>query len=524
MTINMKLTRLIWGCLVALAPVSSAVHSPTVASGAGPVQHAHFEPDYEASGFISPAGMPSPEVYYAGVQQAGFFGNGPIASQLGAGGQGPVAPVGYCDDYDGGYGPGPMGHHPGMFGGPGMHGGPGMYGGPGQGYDPAMGACGPEGCGCGGGGGLLGCGGCFGCGGPLQRLRGACLFCRGAGCGVCTATPLRHLVGAIGLLRPYGEAGIAAQRWYDLSADVMFLNVSNGTTGAALTSQGIDGPTVLRANSGDDNGMTAGGRISGAFVAGPGGNLEVTYLGGNRWEGDASVTDPNFELYSFLSDFGSDPDNGFDDTDRSELQSVSTDSTFHSGEVNYRRRTVGPYGRFQGSWLGGIRYLRFDNDFEYFTRGALDNSTNQSLRFFDLRSTMENEMVGAQIGGDLWWNVIPGINAGIGLKGGPMGNRMVRASSAYANSLGPGGNPGLVTISDHRSESVWMGEIEATLLYRLSHSWTLKTQYYLLNVDEVAYGFDTTAAFVLVDQARVEPIRTRSLTISGISIGAEYVW
>lgn len=517
MTKQHKFTRWVWGSLFAWVAVSAATIGSTAAQGAGPVQQAYFEPDYEASGFVAPAGMPAPEQYFRGVEQAGFFGNGPIAARLGSSW---VDGNGQCDSCDGACN---HGHGGGFHGGgypanPGYHPANPGYEGYGPGYgNPYAGACGPHGC----GGGLFGYGGIGGC---LQR---ACLFCQGSGCGVCQSIGRGYLLGALRAILPYGEAGIAAQRWYDLSADVMFLNASSGSTGQVLTTQGVNGTPVLFANSGDDNSMAVGGRISGAFIIGPGGNVEVTYLGGNRWKDSAAVRDPNFGLFSYLSEFGTNPGGmnpGFDDTDRSELQSVASESTFHSGEVNYRRRTVGPYGRFQGSWLAGIRYLRFDSDFNYFTRGELDNSINQSLRFFDLTTNVDNEMVGFQIGGDLWWNVVPGVNVGFGAKGGPMGNRIERDSIAFANSLGSSGGPGTVEISDRLSQTAWMGELEATVLYRLSHSWTLKTQYYLLNVDKVGYGFDTTAADRLVSGTAISPIQTRSLTISGFTIGGEYVW
>jgi hypothetical protein len=271
--------------------------------------------------------------------------------------------------------------------------------------------------------------------------------------------------------------------------------------------------------------MAAGGRITGAFICGPGGNVEVTYLGGNNWEDSTQVTG-NLDLYSFLSDFGIAPPGGFDDTDRSNVQTVSSESMFHSGEVNYRRRTVGPYGRFQGSWLGGIRYMRYDSDFGYSALGDNNNANPPRPRYFELSNSVDNEMVGAQIGGDVWWNVVPGINVGFGAKGGPMGNRIDRRSSVLANSIGPAATPGQLEVNDHISRTAWFGELEATLLYRISHSWTLKTQYYLLNVDQVGFGFDTSAAenLVSIGATPVAPISTRSLTVRGFSLGAEYIW
>jgi len=487
MTKKLQLMRVRWGCLVALVSIYAVYTQPTVATAASPVRQADFEPDYEASGFVAPAGMPSPEAYFSQVEQAGFFGNGPIASRLGAS-HGPA--MGQCDMYgcEGGY--------------------PG------------------GGCGCGGSG--CGMGGDCGCGANglfSGAYRPMCLFCGSSGCGVCNGIGRFSPLAALRYLMPYGAAGLSTQRWYDFSADVMFLETTGAGGGQVLTTRGIAGTPVLRAGDADDSGMAVGGRLSVAFIVGPGGNIEVTYLGGNRWKGDAVATG-NLDLFSFLSDFGTNPNNGFDDTDRSLQQSASTLATFHSGEVNYRRRTVGPYGRFQWSGLGGIRYLRYDSDFDYQTLGDSNNADVPRPRYFEMLNSVDNEMVGAQIGGDLWWNVIPGVNVGIGLKGGPMGNHISRKSHVAANSLGPFATPGSLSVSDSANKTAWMGEIEATLLYRISHSWTIKSQYYLLSVDRVGFGFDTNAAESLISGGAtpIDPIQTRSLTISGFSIGAEYMW
>ena len=491
MTIRVHFRRVIKGYLVALLAVSAVA---TQATAAGPVQQAYFEPDYAASGFVVPAGMPAPEAYDPGVAQAGFFGRPLLGDRLGGG-------YSACDGCQGACGPGGCGMASGGMAGAGC-------------------GCQDGGCGLlGGGCGLLG--GC-GSGGCLAGMRPICLFCGNSGCGICQSFGRGYLLGALQALRPYGAAGIATQRWYDLSVDVMILETSSGASGQVFTTRGVDGTPVLRASDAQDD-FTAGGRISGALICGPGGNIEVTYLGGNRWS-DEAVATGNGDLYSFLSDFGLLSSNssgtpaGFDDTDRSNRQSVGADSTFHSGEVNYRRRTVGPYGRFQWSGLGGIRYLRFDSDFEYDARG--------NDGFFNLANSLDNEMVGAQLGGDLWWNVVPGINLGIALKGGPMGNRMSRRSVASSNSLGPLATPGQVSYRDHESETVWLSELEATLLYRISHSWTLKSQYYLLHVDEVGYGYDTSLAENVFATAPepIGAIDTRSLTIRGFSFGLEYIW
>ena len=460
------------------------------------VATAGYEADYNASGFVTPAGMPSPEAYFSSVEQASFFGNGgPIASRMQS-----------CD---------------GGCGNAGCDGSCGMGG-----YD--MGGC-PE-CGQGGGnaGGCGGCGmeGCSSCGG-LTNLRYGCLFCRGAGCSVCQSIGRGYLLAGLRSLLPYRDAGICAQRWYDLSVDVMALNHSRGTSNQVLTTQGINGTPVLRANNADDDRLKAGARISAAFIFGAGGNIEATYLGGQEWGQSATATSATPTLFSFLSGFGTAPNNGFDDSDRSLRQTVTSFSTFHSVEFNYRRRTVDQYCRFQGSWLAGLRYLRFDDDFGYSTVGTVNNNNNaNTLRFLNVSNGVDNKMLGVQGGFDLWWNVIAGVNLGAGVKGAWLDNNIDRHSRVVANSAGPNATPGQLRLEDGIKKSTVMGEFEATLLYRISHSWTIKSQYYLLGIDDVAFGFDTSPAQNLFSAGAVpvNPIATNRLTIQGVSLGAEYTW
>jgi hypothetical protein len=335
-----------------------------------------------------------------------------------------------------------------------------------------------------------------------------------------------YLLGCLKSLLPYGDAGICAQRWYDVSGDVMFLSHGNRTTNQVLTTQGIAGNPVLRASDADSDDREAGARVSAAFIFGAGGNIEATYLGGQEWRESRTATSATPTLFSFLSAFGTAPNNGFDDSDRSRRQTVDSYSTFHSAEINYRRRTVEQYCRFQGSWLVGMRYLRFDDDFGYSAFGTPNNALNNGPRFLTVNNGMDNKMFGAQAGGDLWWNVIAGVNLGIGFKGAWLDNNIDRHANVFANSLGAGATPARRVIEDGIKKSTVMGEIEATMLYRISHSWTLKNQYYLMGIDDVAYGFDTTPAQNLFSAGAVpvSPIRTDSLTIQGFSFGAEYIW
>jgi hypothetical protein len=301
-----------------------------------------------------------------------------------------------------------------------------------------------------------------------------------------------------------------------------------------LTTQGSrdldpNAPFVLGLGDSDSgNGTEYGARVSVAAIFGAGGNLESTYMGGHEWNSRASVFSETPTLFSFVSDFGQDPSGGFDDTDRSIVPSVSTNSDFHSVELNYRRRTMGPYCRFQGSWLVGLRYIRFDNRLLYQTLGEDDNTVNANLpRFFSANDKLKNNVFGPQAGFDLWWNITGGVNLGFGMKGAWMQNDAKRQTIYTANSLAPTGTPGAVELTDTEQRGTVMGELEAKFVYRFSHSLAFRTAYYAIAVDDIAFGTvdrNSILGFVTANPIADPRYQVHSLTVQGFSFGTEYTW
>jgi len=304
-----------------------------------------------------------------------------------------------------------------------------------------------------------------------------------------------------------------------------------GNVPSVFTTQGISGTPVLSLGDIDDGEIEGGVRVSAAMLFGVGSNLEMTYMGGHEWGGSAVASSSNPDLYSFISDFGVLGQDGFDDTDRSLRQSITSESRFHSAELNYRRRTMFPYCRFQSSWLLGLRYLRYDDDLLYQANG-LNNNTNAANepRFFSSHSGTKNKLFGPQAGFDFWWNAVPGISLGFGAKGAWMQNDVDRQATVFANSLGPQATPGSLTLGDGEQQGTTMADFELKLIYRLTHSFTIRTSYYALAIDDVAYGgIDRELAQELVDDTFVasgdpRPFRFESLVLQGFTIGGEYLW
>ena len=409
------------------------------------------------------------------------------------------------------------------------------------------GGCGDSGCGCSleaicqggllgkltgrgtceacGGGGCQGCG--FGGGSQMSNLRHLCLFCRGGGCAVCQSMAPLSIAGALQRLQPYSEGGKCAPRFYDVSVEASFLGLNGGGTGA-LASRGIGGPIVL--DTGDFiDGLEAGVKVSGAMIFGVGGNLEFTYHGAHQWDGSGTVTGDN-DLYSFISEFGTLPTGGFDDTDESVLQTAAASARFHSGELNYRRRTMGPYCRFQGSYLFGLRYVRYDNSLDYDIAAGEDNDGDAVDDFFSLESDATNDLFGGQIGFDVWYSAVPGINLGLGLKGAWMKNEINTDGSISSNSTGLFATPGTAELSNGREDDgTVLLDFELVGLYRITRSLTLRGGYQVIAIDDISTaGFNRQG---IIDAAVNGPGSTSqfeafrdSLVLQGFTVGAEYAW
>ncbi len=503
------------GILIAtLALAGWMIATPDTASA----QVVQADYDFEASGFITPAGV-KPPGHYNGVAPVGYY---PSAAASGT-----SCDSGGCDSMMGGSMRGGSG---GIFGGGGCASG---------GCGGVLGQLGGGGMAC-GGCGMKGCGACQG----LSSLRHCCIFCRGAGCSACQLLNENGLLGlgaggicgALANFKPYGQAGLCAQRWYDVSLELMMLGHNTGSLGGiqGVTSQGVNGPIVLGSGDTSDGGLEPGFRLSGALMLGAGSNIEATWVGGHEWEDTTSVSDPGAGLFSFISQFGDLPNNGFDDTDRSLTQSLSTNSEFDTVELNYRRRTVWPYCRFQGSWLVGLRYVGYDDGLNYQTIGTRNNtSTNTLLRFFESDDQVQNSLFGAQAGADFWWNIVPGVSLGLGGKLGVLKNDIDAQTNMRANSLGTNATPGTARGTFSDSDTTAMGEFEFKLVYRLSHSWTVRTAYYMLAIEDIAFGtLDPSSINAFVQTAGgANPVtltgrnfQFESLVNHGFSVGAEYVW
>jgi len=365
-------------------------------------------------------------------------------------------------------------------------------------------------------------------------MGGGCPYCGGMGCDNCGGGRGgmgghglgNGLLGDVfGLVAPFPDGGCAAVRWYDFSVDFMMLRREDAGDRIDFTSQGINGPIVLSTNDIDfDNEPSF--RFSAMFQVGPGSNVEFTYFGLFYWDEQAEVTDANNELFSVFSDFGIEPVGGFAETDNSNLQRIDYESSFDSFEVNFRQRWMAPNCRYQGSWLAGARYFKLDEDFNYFTQSQANIIIGPPDIIPELNNdiVVHNNMVGAQIGADLWMCVLPGLRVGGEIKGGVFGNRVAVENTVTVNT---GANPVVEDLSTNDVSFIAQADVMAT--YRLNYNWTLRGGYQFLFVEGVALAtenFNPSTPIVL------DPASTRAGLLNddgnvfyhGWSIGAEFMW
>ena len=359
-----------------------------------------------------------------------------------------------------------------------------------------------------------------------------CQYCGYAGCPRCGwglgLLAGNRCKGLLGRLVPFSEGGVASQRWYDISVEGTAFKRTKDAGAFNFSSQGAGTNNfVLSSNDAQLDKLRAGLAVSGCLQTGVGSNLEMQYFGLNNWNSNATaraVPANTPTLYSFISNFGTAPVNGFDDSDRSFTHSLAYESAIHNLELNFRRRWVGPYGWFQGSFLGGFRYFDLDERMNFSARGENNNAlANNGLRFFDYTVGTKNTLTGFQLGTDLWLNVVPGIKTGVELKGGLFGNQSELDSVINANSL--------VGFREQQSDgrAAFLGQVSLMTLYRISYSWTLRGSYQYMYIDNVALApenFNSTPpALILPAAARNVRINNDGeVAYSGFTFGAEYLW
>ncbi len=286
---------------------------------------------------------------------------------------------------------------------------------------------------------------------------------------------------------PFGDGGCCAPRWYDVHAEWMYLKRDDVGKNIGFTSLGVGGNPIVLSTDDLDFEQENGFRLTWAYLVGPGTNVEATYFGTFNWAAAAQVEDANDNLFSVLSDFGTNPGPpafGFADTDSAYFHAINYSSELNNAEINLRHRWISANCLLHGSWLLGARYVTVEEDFGYITR------TN--VGHMDYLVSTENDLIGAQLGGDMMLSISPRFKFGGEFKAGVYGARTKQRTTVTATA-------GTAVQEFQRDGDVaFVGEAGAIGVFRVTPRFSIRGGYQLLFLDGLALAsenFNTESPF-----------------------------
>ncbi|MBI2477743.1 MAG: hypothetical protein HYV60_03570, partial [Planctomycetia bacterium] len=276
-----------------------------------------------------------------------------------------------------------------------------------------------------------------------------------------------------------------------ITMDAMYLSRDKASRTVDFASDGINGDIILSTDDLDFD-DELGFRMTAAHQIFAGATLEFTYFGLLDWSADAVNRPPQFQddIFSVLSEFGLNPFDGFDETDRSREQTLTYASSVDNFELNVRKRFTAPNCRLQYSWLAGLRYLYLLEDFTYFTLGGDGDAIMpglQSRGSMNYNVGTRNSLTGFQVGGDAWVNLVPGVNAGADIKAGVYGNYAAQNTNVLATTTTPGAGTTFTERVDNYDIAM-IADANLYFMWRLGPHWTVRAGYNFMFMDGVALG------------------------------------
>jgi hypothetical protein len=340
-----------------------------------------------------------------------------------------------------------------------------------------------------------------------------------------------HLASVLAALAPYSETGCCAPHWFDVHAEAVFLRRDDDAAFRELVRLGPLGPALITTDDLSLDTLDPSLRITGTWQTGPGSNLEFTYFGLNESSEKVEVRSADDLLFAAFDNFSVDasgvpvPEAEIEQFHRAEYQRVKLDSDFDSLELNYRRRWMGPTCLVQGSWLLGVRYFELKDRLTFYSFADRDidlppGEESGGDALYNLRT--RNYMTGAQLGGDMWVCLLPGLRVGLDGKAGIYGNNV------KVNTTLDGHDPYDNFVSFIEPEALGndkvslIGELSLLLTYQLTHNLTFRGGYQMLWVEGVATALDNFNSDIT---QRVPTMSDGdSLFYDGFTVGGEWMW
>ena len=146
--------------------------------------------------------------------------------------------------------------------------------------------------------------------------------------------------------------------------------------------------------------------------------------------------------------------------------------------------------------LVGFRYIDFDESLQY-TSGSDAGAAPRSLAF---NSSVENALIGGQVGGRTEFNVFNKLGASIGTKFGlfytnARANRRITGSFADGSTFDPNIVDGNTSISgfdfgSREGDASFLAEVDLGLIYQFSQSSRVRLGYRAIGISGVAFASD----------------------------------
>ena len=156
-------------------------------------------------------------------------------------------------------------------------------------------------------------------------------------------------------------------------------------------------------------------------------------------------------------------------------------SNFNAFEINTRWRWVETTRPWTGAWILGVRYVRFAD------HAIIDNPTSAGFDYSYAETDIVNNLVGFQLGGEMFWSVWRGLMVGGDLKAGVYGNNAKRETMAVNRGVGPGPTFGGEIVNQTTS---FLGEANVMVNAALGHGLYIRGGYTGLVLQGVSLGSD----------------------------------
>ncbi len=276
----------------------------------------------------------------------------------------------------------------------------------------------------------------------------------------------------------------ASPTWYAASELLPLFRYQDSVPFQSKRELNNNGAFVLE-SSDVDSGFAGGMRVLLGRSIGEQYRMEASYFGSYSWSDSAAVRNGDTNalaapgnLFSPFFNFG-DPA-GVESVDYNTFASIGFSSTLNNAEINIRRR-IGHYcgsdtcdgrHRAEASVLIGLRYMKMNETFNYFTRSQLPAPLGASNR---VNVHTDNDMLGLQVGWLSQFNFGRRTWIDFDVKGAVFANRAGQLTD-FTNV----DNNGVVTaFSDGDEEDVasFLVDLSLMLNYQFAHSWTLRAGY-----------------------------------------------